>query len=232
MRTEDDLPRDRGVGRVVGVVVGHQPGHVLAVQVMLENERQLLRRVRLHQANARPAGSAPPEGHRKVPMLFPECAPKITTPDSAPSHHPPRRDRGTVPRPRQTVGGALADHDRYARGREIMEEVQGREGAASILEGLGALHPDLPGYVVEGGFADVYARPGLDLGHRQLVTVAALATLGGCERQSPCTCAAPSIWGSPWRSCSRHCSRSACTPVSPRALNAIRVLREVEAARS
>jgi 4-carboxymuconolactone decarboxylase len=36
---------------------------------------------------------------------------------------------------------------------------------------------------VEGGFADVYARPGLDLGHRQLVTVAALATLGGYERQ-------------------------------------------------
>jgi len=45
------------------------------------------------------------------------------------------------------------------------------------------MHPDLPRYVVESGFSDVYARPGLDLGRRQLVTVTALATLGGCERQ-------------------------------------------------
>ena len=77
----------------------------------------------------------------------------------------------------------MPKNERYARGLETMEEVQGREGAASILEGLGAMHPDLPGYVVEDGFADIYARPGLDLGRRQLVTVAALATLGGCERQ-------------------------------------------------
>lgn len=43
----------------------------------------------------------------------------------------------------------MPDEDRYARGLEVMEEIQGRERASSILEGLRAMHPDLPGYVVE-----------------------------------------------------------------------------------
>ncbi len=119
--------------------------------------------------------------------------------------------------------------DRYARGLEILEEVQGREGAASILAGLGAMHPDLPGYVVEDGFADVYARPGLDLGPRQLVTVVALATLGGCERQL-----AVHVRGALNVGVSAEELFEALLQVGlyagvPRALNAIRVLREVEA---
>jgi len=123
----------------------------------------------------------------------------------------------------------MPNQDRYARGLEIIEQVQGREGAASILEGLGAMHPDLPGYVVEAGFADVYARPGLDLGRRQLVTVAALATLGGCERQL-----AVHVRGALNVGVSAEELFEALLQVGvyagvPRALNAIRVLREVEA---
>jgi 4-carboxymuconolactone decarboxylase len=126
----------------------------------------------------------------------------------------------------------MADHDRYARGREVMEEVQGREGAASILEGLGALHPDLPGYVVEGGFADVYARPGLDLGRRQLVTVAALATLGGCERQLAVHLRGALNVGVSVEELFEALLQVGLYAGVPRALNAIRVLREVEAAGS
>lgn len=119
--------------------------------------------------------------------------------------------------------------DRYARGRAVMEEVQGPERAASILEGLGAMHPDLPAYVVEDGFADVYARPGLDLRRRQLVTVVTLATLGGCERQL-----AVHVHGALNVGVSADELFEALLQVAlyagvPRSLNAIRVLREVEA---
>lgn len=38
----------------------------------------------------------------------------------------------------------MPDDERFARGLEIMQAVQGQDGAAAILEGLGAMHPDLP----------------------------------------------------------------------------------------
>jgi 4-carboxymuconolactone decarboxylase len=123
----------------------------------------------------------------------------------------------------------MPDDDRYARGLEIMQTVQGADGAATILEGLGAMHPDLPGYVVEDGFADIYGRPGLDLGRRQLVTVVVLAALGGCERQL-----AVHVRGALNVGLSSEELFEALLQVGlyagvPRALNSIRVLREMEA---
>jgi len=123
----------------------------------------------------------------------------------------------------------MSGDDRYARGLEIMKTVQGPDRAASILEGLGAMHPDLPSYVVQTGFADVYARPGLDLARRQIVTVVTLATLGGCERQL-----AVHVRGALNVGVSSEELFEALLQVGlyagiPRALNAIRVLREVEA---
>jgi len=123
----------------------------------------------------------------------------------------------------------MPDDDRYARGLEIMEQVQGREGAASILEGLGAMHPDLPGYVVEDGFADVYARPGLDLGRRQLVTAVTLATLGGCERQLAVHVRGALNVGVSVEELFEALLQVGLYAGIPRALNAVRVLREVEA---
>ena len=55
--------------------------------------------------------------------------------------------------------------------------------AADVHAGLQELSPDLATYILEAGFADVYGRPGLDLQQRQLLNVAALTTLGGCEPQ-------------------------------------------------
>lgn len=123
----------------------------------------------------------------------------------------------------------MTDDDRYARGLKIMEEVQGREGATSILDGLRSMHPDLPGYVVEAGFADVYARSGLDLGRRQLVTVTALATLGGCERQLAVHIRGALNVGMPAEELFEALLQLSLYAGVPRALNAIRVLREVEA---
>ncbi len=72
--------------------------------------------------------------------------------------------------------------DRFERGLKKLEEVDGAAGQA-VLRSLRDIAPDLGRYVVEFAFGDVYSRPGLDLRQRQLVTVASLATQGGCEPQ-------------------------------------------------
>jgi 4-carboxymuconolactone decarboxylase len=74
------------------------------------------------------------------------------------------------------------DEERYRRGWERLAEVDG-EGGRRVIESLADVAPDLGRYVVEFAFGDVYSRPGLDLRQRQLVTLAALTTLGGCEPQ-------------------------------------------------
>ncbi len=63
--------------------------------------------------------------------------------------------------------------DRYARGRAILSQLHATTGEA-IVDDLG----DLGRHIVEYAFGDVYARPGLALRDRQLITVAMLAALG------------------------------------------------------
>ncbi len=43
--------------------------------------------------------------------------------------------------------------------------------------------PDLARYVVEFPFGDIFSRPGLDLKTREMITIAALTTLGNAEPQ-------------------------------------------------
>jgi 4-carboxymuconolactone decarboxylase len=57
------------------------------------------------------------------------------------------------------------------------------DGGQALLDALDGLAPGLGRHVAEFAFGDVYGRPGLDLGRRQLVTIAALTALGGAERQ-------------------------------------------------
>ncbi len=73
--------------------------------------------------------------------------------------------------------------DRYRRGVELMDAVQGPEAARQIRAGFAAISPDFGRYVIEAGFADVYGRPGLSLAQRQLINVAVLTAIGGAENQ-------------------------------------------------
>jgi 4-carboxymuconolactone decarboxylase len=57
------------------------------------------------------------------------------------------------------------------------------EAGEKVIESLRDIAPDLGRYVVEFAFGEIYRRPGLDLRQRELVTIAALATLGGAEPQ-------------------------------------------------
>lgn len=60
--------------------------------------------------------------------------------------------------------------------------VTGEDGKET-LAGLEGVAPDLGRYIVEFGYGEVYARPGLGMRERQIAAVAALVTQGGAEPQ-------------------------------------------------
>ena len=66
--------------------------------------------------------------------------------------------------------------ERSARGDEILKQLHGW-GQVNVLGPLDELVPDLRGIVRDFAFGEIYARPGLDLKSRQMVTVAALAAM-------------------------------------------------------
>lgn len=53
----------------------------------------------------------------------------------------------------------------------------------SCTYSLSGIAPDLGRYIVEFTFGDIYAREGLSLQERELVTIASLLTAGGCGPQ-------------------------------------------------
>lgn len=69
------------------------------------------------------------------------------------------------------------EETRYDRGLATMRKMFG-PGIDSALRSLESASPDLARCLVEFPFADIYARPGLDLKTRDMLTVAALTVLG------------------------------------------------------
>jgi len=53
----------------------------------------------------------------------------------------------------------------------------------AIVEALKEVAPDLARMTISFGYGEIYARPGLDLRQRQMVTMAALAALGNAQPQ-------------------------------------------------
>lgn len=74
------------------------------------------------------------------------------------------------------------EQTRYDRGWERLKEIDGTAGEA-VIASLADICPDLGRYIVEFGFGDVYARPGLSLRERELATIAALTVLGTATPQ-------------------------------------------------
>ncbi|KQR17221.1 carboxymuconolactone decarboxylase family protein [Cellulomonas sp. Leaf334] len=77
---------------------------------------------------------------------------------------------------------ALTRDERYDRGREVLDAVDGTAGA-NVIDALQDVAPELGHQVVAWGFGEIYARPGLEPRDRQLVTLGMLTALGGCEPQ-------------------------------------------------
>lgn len=88
----------------------------------------------------------------------------------------------TAPAAAAAPTSASAASGRYARGMAVLRQVSGDRGA-EVVESLSDIAPDLGRYIVEFAYGDVYARPGLDLKQRQLVTIGALAAQGDTAPQ-------------------------------------------------
>ncbi|MDD7912183.1 carboxymuconolactone decarboxylase family protein [Pseudovibrio exalbescens] len=77
---------------------------------------------------------------------------------------------------------AQNNEDRYVRGKALLDSIHGSAGQG-VMDSLGEIAPDMPGYVFEFALGDIYSRPGLGLRERQIATLASLATLGNAPTQ-------------------------------------------------
>lgn len=71
---------------------------------------------------------------------------------------------------------------RYERGLPWVQKVVGESGQ-DVLAAVKQIAPEMEHWIVAFGFGDVYSRPALPPRDRQLLTMATLTALGGCEPQ-------------------------------------------------
>lgn len=71
---------------------------------------------------------------------------------------------------------------RFDVGMDKLKEVDGTGGENVILS-LKKTAPDLGKYIIEFAFGDIYARNGLSMQEREMITITSLLTSGGCEPQ-------------------------------------------------
>ncbi|SDN12914.1 carboxymuconolactone decarboxylase family protein [Actinomyces ruminicola] len=74
------------------------------------------------------------------------------------------------------------EESRYTRGRRALNQLE-HDDDRSVLDNVAEFCPDMARLVVEFGYGDVFARPGLSAADRQLVTIAALGALGNAPSQ-------------------------------------------------
>lgn len=68
------------------------------------------------------------------------------------------------------------------RGLQTLNSIDGEQGEA-VMQALADIAPDLGRYIIGFAFGEIYNRPHLDFKARELLTLAALAAQGGCEKQ-------------------------------------------------
>ncbi|WP_157020136.1 carboxymuconolactone decarboxylase family protein [Mesorhizobium xinjiangense] len=69
---------------------------------------------------------------------------------------------------------------RRERGRRAFAEI-GREAGDDFLAELVDIAPDLPNYILEFPYGDIYSRPGLDRRSREIAIIAALSAMGNAK---------------------------------------------------
>ena len=70
----------------------------------------------------------------------------------------------------------------WERGERLLRKVDGDKVADNLLRAYEDVAPDFTRYLVEFAFGEIYAREG-DLRQKELVAIASLATMGGCDPQ-------------------------------------------------
>ncbi|RDU25220.1 carboxymuconolactone decarboxylase family protein [Anaerosacchariphilus polymeriproducens] len=71
---------------------------------------------------------------------------------------------------------------RFEIGNKNLKEIDGL-GGEKVIQSLKDISPDLGKYIIEFAFGDIYAREGLSLQEREMITISSLLTSGGCEPQ-------------------------------------------------
>jgi 4-carboxymuconolactone decarboxylase len=121
----------------------------------------------------------------------------------------------------------LTDHDtRRERGLARLAELADEPGGDAFLARMG----DLGDWIVDFAFGDVHTRPGLDSRTRELLIVAMLTTLGGCEPQVKAHLLAARAAGANDTELEETILQSCPYAGVPRAVNAMKVLREIQEA--
>lgn len=72
--------------------------------------------------------------------------------------------------------------ERYERGEKLLRKIDGDRVADNLIADYEKVAPDFTRYLVEFAFGEIYAREG-DLKQKELVAIASLATMGGCDKQ-------------------------------------------------
>jgi 4-carboxymuconolactone decarboxylase len=115
---------------------------------------------------------------------------------------------------------------RRTRGLARLAELHDEPGGEEFLAGLG----DLGDLTVDFVFGDVHAREGLGIRERELVIVAVLASLGGLEPQVRAHIRAARAIGVSDRELEETVVQIAPYAGFPRAINAMKILREEQRA--
>lgn len=76
----------------------------------------------------------------------------------------------------------MLNEELMQRGLATLNRIDGAQGEA-VMRALANIAPDLGQYIIGFAFGEIYNRPQLDLQQRELITLAALAAQGGCEKQ-------------------------------------------------
>lgn len=80
--------------------------------------------------------------------------------------------------------GSRSDSSRFERGSKLIGEVYGNPDAAkNLMESFKDIAPDMPRFIMEFAYGDIYSRPGLDMKSREIATVAALTAMGNAAPQ-------------------------------------------------
>jgi 4-carboxymuconolactone decarboxylase len=124
-------------------------------------------------------------------------------------------------------GGQRNDpDDRRARALARLAELNDEPGGEAFLARMGALGD----WIVDWAFGDVHTRPGLTARERELIIVAVLASLGSSDPQVRAHIRALRAIDVPWNEIEETILQTTPYAGIPRAVNAIKVLREEQEA--
>jgi 4-carboxymuconolactone decarboxylase len=118
--------------------------------------------------------------------------------------------------------GVADEATRRERGLARLAELGDEPGGDEFLARMGALGD----WVIDFAFGDVHTRPGLDARERELIIVAVLTAIGSSDPQVRAHIRALRAIDVPWNEIEETILQTAPYAGVPRAINAMKVLRD------